>query len=101
MSLTGRQTIFDYQDASRDVGFGNDNGIDDYMAMKADIESLSQQVDSLSETILGLSPQFGIGSPEGVVTSNINRTYFDTSGVNATMYINENIGTDTGWQEVN
>lgn len=44
------------------------------------------------------SPQFGIGSPEGVVTSNRNQTYFDTAV--PSMWVNPTIGVNTGWVQI-
>lgn len=94
--IDSRQVIREYSDAIANIGFNSETGVEDYMALKSDVLALINIINDNQ-----LSPQFGSGSPEGVVTSNINRTYFDTDGVNATMYINENIGADTGWKEVN
>lgn len=69
---------------------------DDYFAIKGE---LLQIISILNDGLL--EPKFGGGSPEGVVTSNENRTYFDMSGANAIMYVNENIGVNTGWKQVN
>lgn len=44
------------------------------------------------------SPQFGAGSPEGVVTSNRNQTYFDLSVPE--MWVNPAIGANTGWVQI-
>lgn len=44
------------------------------------------------------SPQFGAGSPEGVVTSNRNQTYFDLSVPE--MWVNPAIGVNTGWVQI-
>ena len=44
------------------------------------------------------SPQFGTGSPEGVVTANRNQTYFDTSV--PAMWVNPAIGASTGWVQI-
>ena len=44
------------------------------------------------------SPQFGTGSPEGVVTANRNQTYFDTSV--PAMWVNPATGANTGWIQI-
>lgn len=83
------------------IGF-TDNMRDDYFAMRNTVSQITANLNQIiSDFNAGeFSPQFGTGSPEGVVTSNKNRTYFDTSGAQAIMYINENAGVNTGWQEV-
>ena len=44
------------------------------------------------------APQFGFGSPETVVVSNENRTYYDTTAPAAPiLYINPISGVNTGW----
>ena len=45
------------------------------------------------------SPQFGTGSPEGVVTANRNQTYYDLSGT-PQHWVNPIIGANTGWVQV-
>lgn len=43
-------------------------------------------------------PQFGTGSPEGIVTANKSRLYSDTSV--PTLWINETEGVNTGWVQL-
>lgn len=64
--------------------------VEDYMGLKADVDAL----------IEGISPQFGEGSPEGVVTSNLSKTYYDVTGGVAVMYVNPAESTSAGWIEV-
>ena len=94
MILESRQVIVDYQDASDSISFKNENGVEDYMALKADV---SQLIDLIN--IGEYEPQFGVGSPEGVVTSNSNRTYYDTTlaPASVTMYVNLTVGVNTNW----
>lgn len=87
-----RQTIKSYSEARESINFKNDNGVEDYMAMKDDIDSVLAM---LGEGIF--SPQFGTGSPEGVVISNLSKQYVDTDTSPVTVYFNENSSTNTGW----
>ena len=92
MKINSQQLIIDYSEINR---FFPDNITEDYMAMKRDILAIVSAVNNGA-----FEPQFGDESPEGVVISNENRTYFDMSGANAIMYVNENIGVNTGWKQV-
>lgn len=92
MKINSQQLIIDYSEINK---FFPDNITEDYMAMKRDILSIVSAVNNGA-----FEPQFGSGSPEGVVTSNENRTYFDMSGATAIMYVNENIGVNTGWKQL-
>jgi hypothetical protein len=87
-----RQTLRSYSDIAASLPKATNKFVADYSAMKDDILKALKGVDSLS-------PQFGTGSPEGVVTANLSQTYYDTtnSPTNVTMYINENVGSNTGW----
>lgn len=88
-----RQTVIDYSEARDAYKIPTENGLEDFMAMKSDI--IFHRV-----FINNWSPQFGTGSPEGVVTCNNSQVYYDTSVTPVIMYINQTIGADTGWQEV-
>lgn len=92
MKINSQQSIIDYSEINQ---FFPDNITEDYMAMKRDILAIVSAVNNGA-----FEPKFGSGSPEGVVTSNENRTYFDMSGEQAIMYVNENIGVNTGWKQV-
>ena len=92
------QVLENYADVSEALPQASERFIQDYLALK---QETIEKLNLTEQALESLQPQFGNGSPEGVITSNLNRTYFDTSGVNAIMYINEIIGSDTGWQEVN
>ena len=91
--INSKQTIFSYNEVDEFFTFDIAR---DYMGLKQDLNDLLRIINNNE-----LSPQFGSGSPEGVVTSNLNKTYFDTSGADAVMYINESTNTNTGWQQVN
>ena len=95
--IESRQLFREYGDISFSYSFNGDT-LEDFQALKDDIFAITDIINNPQSTIY---PQFGSGSPEGVVFSNASRTYFDTSGGNATMYINETIGSNTGWQQVN
>ncbi len=87
-----RQTIESYEEARDSIKFINENGVEDYMAMKDDINSVL--------TLIGegmFSPKFGEGSPEGVVTSNLSKQYIDTLTDPVTVYFNLNSSVNTGW----
>lgn len=61
--------------------------------------NIQANTDAIAEINDGrYSPQFGTGSPEGVVTSNNNQTYFDLSVPE--MWVNPTIGVNTGWVQV-
>ena len=94
MIIESRQVIFDYQDANNSISFKNENGVEDYMALKADVATLINLINNGE-----YEPQFGVGSPEGVVTSNSNRTYYDTTLAPASviMYVNQTVGVNTDW----
>lgn len=96
MTIESRQTVLEYSEVPATYGIDNDYGIEDLMALKEDVRSLISLVNDSNSTF---TPQFGTGSPEGVVTSNFNRTYYDTtlSPVSVTLYVNQNIGVSTGW----
>ena len=92
MKINSQQNVTDYSEVNN---FFPDNITDDYMAIKRDLLNLIDLVNNGE-----FSPKFGNGSPEGVVVSNSNRTYFDMSNDKAIMYVNVNAGVDTGWKEV-
>ncbi len=85
-----RQTINSYTEAWESISFKNDNGVEDYMAMKEDI---GQFLTFIGEGMF--SPQFGDGSPEGVVTSNLSKQYIDTTA--NVVYYNLESSVNTGW----
>lgn len=65
-------------------GITNDAVID-YLAKTREIVIILNQI----------APQFGSGSPEGVVTSTLSQKYIDT--VANTEYYNPDFGVNTGW----
>lgn len=83
-----RQVIREYEELRGSVK-ANEVFYEDYMAMKEDLNSLLSSVNN------PLSAQFGVGSPEGVVKSNLSRLYIDTGANN--LYFNESFSADTGW----
>jgi len=97
MTITTRQIAVEYNDVRQIYTFKSEDAVEDFMALKSDVFAVLELLNAETSTF---TPQFGSGSPEGVVTANFNRTYFDTNPVNAVQYINETVGNDTGWQEV-
>jgi hypothetical protein len=95
--IKSNQVVTEYQEAESLISFKGVNGVEDYMGLKSDINSLLTLINSETFT-----PQFGIGNPESVVTSNYSKTYFDTtsSPTSVTMYVNENVNVNTGWVPV-
>lgn len=83
-----RQVIREYEELRESVK-ANEVFYEDYMAMKEDLNSLLSSVNN------PLSALFGVGSPEGVVKSNLSRLYIDTGANN--LYFNESFSADTGW----
>lgn len=96
INIESRQTIIEYREVKDSYGIDNDYAIDDFMAIKEDIINLITLINNTNSTF---TPQFGTGSPEGIVTSNYNRTYYDNtlSPASATMYVNETVGSKIGW----
>lgn len=92
-----RQIVIEYDEVRETYKFKFENAVEDFMALKADVFAAIELLNAETSTF---TPQFGSGSPESVVTANFNRTYFDTSGLNAVQYINETVGESTGWKEV-
>lgn len=70
---------------------------EDYFHLKRDQEGLLQSMVALLGAVNDgeFSPQFGTGSPEGVVTANYSLFYVDTS-TNRIWY-NTSVGAQTGW----
>jgi hypothetical protein len=97
MTIQTRQFIVEYDEARESYSFKSEQGLDDFMALKADVFAAIELLNAETSTF---TPQFGSGSPESVITANYNRTYYDTSGLNAVQYINETVGASTGWQQV-
>ena len=95
--ITSRQLALEYSDIRGLYKLKDDNAVEDMAALKADIASLINIINTGD-----LVPIKGVGSPEGVVTSNSSLTYIDTTSAptSVTMYINESIGESTGWVQV-
>lgn len=49
MTIESRQTITEYSDARNDIPFKNENGVEDYMALKADVVRLIEVVNKLTD----------------------------------------------------
>ena len=62
------------------------------------LRNLLQDIVTVAAAVDNNQPQFGSGSPEGVVTANLNRTYYDTSIPE--MWVNETVGANTGWVQI-
>lgn len=95
--IKSNQTIDTYADCRNEHSNWPDNAIEDYQQLKADINALIEFSNNLESSIDNgdFSPQFGVGSPEGVVTANYSLKYIDTSV--PTEYYNPAFGSDTGW----
>ena len=70
---------------------------EDYFQLKRDYQNLVNAVTALLTAINGgeFSPIIGVGSPEGVVTSNHSLQYIDEN--TNQQYYNPTYGADTGW----
>ncbi|MHC5091010.1 MAG: hypothetical protein ACYSOJ_05190 [Planctomycetota bacterium] len=77
--------MLDY--ASIRLNFPNitDKGVSDYYGKGIELEEIKSS----------MGPQFGSGTPEGNITSNLSRLYVDTD--TNTMYANPDFGVNTGW----
>lgn len=60
--------------------------------------SLAQDLITTANSLDRNFMQVGTGSPEGVVTSNKSRQYFDSAA--NTLYVNPVVGADSGWTAV-
>jgi len=88
--INSNQTIEDWGECNKEHPSWSENSVEDYMEIKADILNFINLINNGA-----LSPQFGTGSPEGVVTSNYSLKYIDTAI--PTEYYNPTFGSDTGW----
>lgn len=88
--IDSNQTIKDWADCSNEHPKWSENATEDYMATKEDLLTIQDLINNGD-----LSPQFGTGSPEGVVTANYSLKYIDTAV--PTEYYNTVFGSDTGW----
>lgn len=97
-----RQVLRSYTDIAQALPAAEEQFIEDYDAVKEDLTNAQESIQSLIDSLAGFSPLSGVGSPEGVTTSNSSQIYFDTtlSPVSVTMYFNDTIGSDTGWVNV-
>lgn len=70
---------------------------EDYFQLKRDYQNLVNAVTAMITAINGdeFSPIIGIGSPEGVVTSNHSLQYIDEN--TNQQYYNTTYGANTGW----
>lgn len=95
--IKSRQTIDSYADCISEHKGWTQNAVEDYQALKQDIAELIENVNTITSELSNgdFSPQFGTGSPEGVVTANYSLLYIDTAVPQ--FYYNETFGADTGW----
>ena len=84
------QTIVNDGDCAQEHNNWSSNSVEDYMRLK---DSVNQIIAIFNDG--EASPQFGSGSPEGVVTANYSLFYIDT--VANTLYYNQTFGSDTSW----
>lgn len=87
-----RQLLKSYQSIKLNVGNATDKFVQDYSAVKDNIDEALRLIEELK-------PLSGDQTPEGNVTANLSQTFIDTtaSPVSVTMYFNETVGSDTGW----
>ena len=92
--ITSRQLAIEYSDIRELYKLKDDNAVEDMAALKADIASLINIINTGDLVAIQ-----GVGSPEGIVTSNSSLTYIDTTlaPTSVTMYINQSINSKTGW----
>ena len=96
MTITSRQIALEYSDMRRFYKFKDENAVEDFAAMKADIFNLIELMNNNSQ------PLFGVGSPEGLVAANNSLIYFDTTNepVSVAMWTNKIVGGKTGWLQI-
>lgn len=96
-NVDSRQIFLEYSDIRAGYNLTNDNSIEDMAALKADVFAIIELINNGEFT-----PLNGVGSPEGVTTSNSSKLYIDTtnSPVSVTMYYNSTINSDTGWVQI-
>lgn len=71
-------------------------------ALVEDYGSISTSLNTLSNSIADSVMIVGTGSPEGSVTANESRQYYDTSGgAGSRFYVNSTVGANTGWVAIN
>ncbi len=63
----------------------------------SNIAALNTRVETLEGNILMLQPQTGTAAPEGMVTSNLSRTYYRIDGTTTEIYFNPSATGNTGW----
>lgn len=87
--MSAQQILQNYDSIRQALPSAKPDFVADYAAMK----------DNINELFKGLSPQFGTGSPEGVITATASLVYYDValSPVSVTGYFNDTIGLNTGW----
>tara|TARA_R110000744_G_scaffold332992_2_gene438371 strand:+ start:991 stop:1272 length:282 start_codon:yes stop_codon:yes gene_type:complete len=87
-----RQILKTYQSIKQNVGDSTDRFVQDYSAVKNNLDDALKLIESM-KTLSG--PQ----TPEGNVTSNLSQIFIDTTGAptSVTMYFNESVGANTGW----
>jgi hypothetical protein len=90
-----RQPIVNYSGCRIEHQNWTETAIEDYMAMKEDIEDNSQSIASNASEIATYATLSGAGSPEGVVPANNSRLYVDELAPQ--LYFNPSAGSLTGW----
>jgi hypothetical protein len=95
--IDSRQIYLEYSDIREGYKLTDDNAIEDMAGLKADVSALISLVNNGDFT-----PLEGVGSPEGVATSNSSKLYIDTtnSPTSVTMYYNSTINSATGWVQI-
>ena len=94
-----RQLLQNYKQIQQALPSATNNFVRDYSGIKEDLDKATKDIVVILEVISDSNPLFGVGSPEGVTVANLSQTYYDTtlSPASVTMYINENVGSNTGW----
>ena len=61
------------------------------------VSTLQGAVTTLQSQVVSLQPQTGTAEPEGMVESNLNRTYYRIDGMTVEIYFNPSATGNTGW----
>ena len=59
---SSRQVLYDYGEARENVGFATEQGLEDYMGLKADVNSLKESQDNPAGANQKINPLIGGGS---------------------------------------
>ena len=89
--LTGRVNTIESQISGLDVRITSNTTA---------ITDLINRVSALEMQIPMLQPQTGTGTPEGNITSNLSRAYYQIDGMTTDIWFNPMTGVNTGWVQM-